>query len=32
MDPYLEGPEWPDLHSGLANAFKRLLLPQINPT
>ncbi len=31
MDPYLEGPEWPDLHSSLANAVKRLLLPQITP-
>ncbi len=31
MDPYLEGAEWPDLHSSLANAIKRLLLPQISP-
>lgn len=31
MDPYLEGPLWPDVHGGLARAIQELLAPEIAP-
>lgn len=31
MDPYLEGPEWPDFHNSLAYVIKKILVPQISP-
>ena len=31
MDPYLEGPLWPDVHHALATEFRRRLAPQLRP-
>ena len=31
MDPYLEGPLWPDVHHALAEEFRRRLVPQVRP-
>ena len=31
MDPYLEGPLWPDVHGGLASRLREQLVPQLRP-
>ena len=31
MDPYLEGPLWPDVHASLAGEIRRRLVPQVRP-
>lgn len=31
MDPYLEGADWPDVHSSFAYVIKRQLVPQLTP-
>ena len=31
MDPYLEGPLWPDLHQALALELRRRLVPEVRP-
>jgi hypothetical protein len=31
MDPYLEGPLWPDVHHELASAIRRQLTPRLGP-
>ena len=31
MDPYLEGPLWPDVHQSLASEFRRRLVRQVRP-
>lgn len=31
MDPYLEGPLWPDVHQALANKLRQRLTPQLRP-
>lgn len=31
MDPYLEGPLWPDVHQEFATAIRRQLTPQLRP-